>query len=235
MIRRAYVGAAHRAVGVLERTGADDWLARRPNRIVRHVWSLSTIYDVERMARLDLPWWTYPASREVDAFLGSLDGGARVFEFGSGASTVWLARRAGEVHSVEHDEPFVERLRPLLEPFAQVHLYAVPPTDRTPSSTAVSQRSGHEDLDFEAYVSTIDEVGGQFDLIVVDGRARATCLERAVPHLGPGGIVVFDNAGRDRYQAAIQASGLTVDMRRGWAPSLPYREATALLRATPAP
>jgi predicted O-methyltransferase YrrM len=110
----------------------------------------------------------------------------------------------------------------------------VPPTERTAASTAVSERAGHEALDFEAYVSTIDEVGGEFDLIGVDGRARATCLERAVPHLAPGGIVVFDNAGRDRYQPAIQASGLAVDMRRGWAPSLPYREATALLWATPA-
>ena len=234
MIRRAYLGVAHRAVDVLERTGADDWLARRPSGFVRHVWSLSTIYDVERMSRLDLPWWTYPASREVEAFLASIDGRARVFEFGSGASTAWLARRAGEVHSVEHDEPFVERLRPMLEPFPHVHLHAVPATERTAASTAVSERAGHEDLDFAAYVGTIDAVGGEFDLIVVDGRARAACLERAVPHLAPGGIVVFDNAGRDRYQAAIEASGLAVDMRRGWAPSLPYREATALLRATAA-
>lgn len=230
MMRRAYVGAVRGAVTVLERTGADRWLSSREGAVARHVWSLSAIYDVERMAALDLPWWTYDATREVERFLAGRGGAARVFEFGSGASTLWLAKRAGEVHSVEHDVGFVDVLRPLVAGHDNVDLRCVAPTGRTASSTAVSQRQGCEHLDFADYVATIDAVGGQFDLVVVDGRARAACLARSVGHLAPEGVIVFDNAGRERYRRALAASGLAVERRAGWAPSLPYRESTALLR-----
>jgi hypothetical protein len=111
MIRRAYVGAVRRAVDVFERAGADRWRSSRQTPVARHVWSLSAIHDVERMASLDLPWWTYGATREVERFPAARHGKARVFEFGSGASTLWLARRAGQVHSIVHDAAFVDVLR----------------------------------------------------------------------------------------------------------------------------
>lgn len=229
-VRQAYTRALHGMGTVFDRTGIDGWLASRRSLVARHVRSLGAIYDAQRMIQLDLPWWTYPATAQVEAFLADRDGNARVFEYGAGASTVWLAKRAGEVHAVDHDPAFVHLLRPQLAAFDRVRLRWVPATERTAKSTAVSDRAGHEHLDFGAYVAAIDEAGGAFDLIVVDGRARPSCLERAVPHLAPGGVMVFDNAGRARYRSAIEASGLSVDVKRGWAPSLPYREATALLR-----
>ncbi len=137
--------------------------------------SFGAIYDAERMIPLDVPWWTYPAAAEVEAFLRERDGAARVFEYGAGASTVWLAKRAGEVRSVEHDAAFVEMLAPKLAGFDNVHLRCVEAGPRRPDSTAVSERAGHEHLDFGDYVAAIDEAGGAFDVIVVDGRARAAC------------------------------------------------------------
>jgi hypothetical protein len=230
MIRSAYVRGARMAAGVAERSGLDRWLAGRRSPIALHLRSLFAIYDADRMLELGLPWWTYKAIREVEQFLDGRDGKARVFEFGSGASTLWLAERAGEVQSVEHDEEWVEVLRRSTEPFDHVDLRCVPPTPRRPDSTAVSKREGYQDRDFGDYVASIGEAGDEFDLIVVDGRARAACLAAALPHLADDGMVVFDNANRTRYQPAIEASGLTVDVKRGWAPSLPYRDATALLR-----
>jgi predicted O-methyltransferase YrrM len=229
-VRNAYVRTLHGVGTVLDRTGLDDWLAARKSPVARHVRSFGAIYDAERMIPLDVPWWTYPAAAEVEAFLRERDGSARVFEYGAGASTVWLAKRAGEVHSVEHDAAFVDMLAPKLAGLDHVHLRCVEPGERRPDSTAVSERAGHEHLDFGDYVTAIGDAGGAFDVIVVDGRARAACLAQAIPHLAVGGVIVFDNAGRARYRAAIEASGLRVDVRRGWAPSLPYREATALLR-----
>ena len=229
-VRVAYARAMHGVGTVLDRTGINAWLAERDGGLSRHVRSIGAIHDVERMISLDVPWWTYPAIAEVEAFLADRDGKARVFEYGAGASTVWLARRAGEVHAVEHDAAFVELLRPQLTNFDHVRLRCVEPTERIADSTAVSERPGHEHLDFAEYAGVIDDVGGAFDLVVVDGRARPSCLERAVPHMADDGMIVFDNAARARYQAALDASGLAVEVKRGWAPSLPYREATALLR-----
>jgi len=233
MIRRAYVLVSRAMAAVVIRAGVEGWLSRRRSPVGRHLYSLLAIYDLERMVKLGLPWWTYPATSEVERFLAGRGGKARVFEYGAGASTLWLAERAGEVHSVEHDASFVELLRSRVEGLDNVHLRCVGATPRRPGSTAVSERAGHEDLDFGDYVKTIADVGGPFDLIVIDGRARASCLEAAVPHLADDGLLLFDNAARKRYAAAIAGSGLSLEEKRGWAPSLPYRETTTLLRKQP--
>ena len=68
-------------------------------------------------------------------------------------------------------------------------------------------------------------------MIVIDGRAREACLSAALSALAPGGIIVYDNAGRARYRPGISASGLAVRDLRGLTPALPYPEHTALLQA----
>ncbi len=54
-------------------------------------------------------------------------------------------------------------------------------------------------------MSTIDRVGGPFDLIVVDGRARNDAFRRSLDHLADGGVIVFDNLKRKRYWDVISA------------------------------
>jgi hypothetical protein len=233
MIRRAYVRCVRACASFIDAIGVGRWLSRRRSPAGRHLYSLLAIYDLERMVALGLPWWTYGAIDDVDRFLADRDGKARVFEFGAGASTLWLADRAGEVHSVEHDLAFVEMLEPRLKPLENVHLRpvaAVPIDDPGSGDPVRSGRKGYEGQDFADYVAAIDAVGGPFDLVIVDGRARDACLRAAVAHLADDGVILFDNAGRDRYQPAIQGCGLDVEVKAGWAPSLPYREATALLR-----
>jgi hypothetical protein len=236
MIRRAYVRCVRALAAFVDAIGVGRWLSRRRSPVAQHLYSLLAIYDLERMVALGLPWWTYGAIEEVDRFLAAREGKARVFEFGAGASTLWLAERAGEIHSVEHDLAFVEMLEPRLKPLENVHLRPVAAVpiegDAGPAGDAplTSGRAGYEGQDFTDYVAAIDAVGGPFDLIIVDGRARDACLRAAVPHLADDGVILFDNAGRDRYQPAIRGCGLDVDVKAGWAPSLPYREATALLR-----
>lgn len=230
LIRQSYTQGVRVAAGAAEKAGVDRWLSRRGGAAAFHARSLLALHDMERMVRLDVPWWTYKAIDAVDHFLAYRDGKARVFEWGAGASTVWLAQRAGAVYSVEHDADFVDQLKPLVVDSFHVDLRLVPPAPRRPDSTAVSQRKDHENFDFTEYAQTIHTVGGYFDLVVIDGRARSACLATAVPHLAKRGVIVFDNAARPRYQDAISGSGLAVELLRGWAPCLPYREATAILR-----
>ena len=59
-----------------------------------------------------------------------------------------------------------------------------------------SRKPGFAGLDFAAYVDRIDDVAGDLDLVVIDGRAREACLDRALPRLAPGGLVVLDNVER---------------------------------------
>lgn len=230
MLRETYVSGWRLARRAAERTGLLSRLDRSENRFARHARTLFAIHDVGDLTRLDLPWWTYPAIAEVDAALAAKGGKARVFEYGSGASTVWLGRRASSVHSVEHSKDFVEFLGAALAEVPNVDLHHVAAAQRGPDARIPSERQGHAGLDFADYVSSIDKVGGFFDVIVIDGRARAACLRQAIPHLAPDGLVVFDNSNRSRYREAILTSGLTATRYRGWVPSLPYQSETTILR-----
>jgi predicted O-methyltransferase YrrM len=230
MLRETYVSGWRLARQAAEKTGVLDRLDRAQSPVARHARSMFAIHDVGDLSRLDLPWWTYPAIAEVDAALAARGGKARVFEYGSGASSVWLGRRAAEVHSVEHSGEFVDFLGPALAEVPSVHLRHVEAPQRGGKAQVPSQRHGHDGLDFADYVASIDEIGGLFDLIVVDGRARSACLRRAIPHLAPDGLIVFDNSNRPRYQEAILTSGLEATRYRGWVPSLPYQSETTILR-----
>jgi hypothetical protein len=171
--------------------------------------SLLAIHDIKRMIALELPWWNVSATREVEEYLSSRRG-ARVFEFGAGASTAWLARRAGTVISVEHHPEWHRLISPIAAGFANVSLW-------------------HRDLAGDTYPGAIDEAGGKFDLIVIDGRRRIDCLMRAIPHLAAGGIILFDDSGRRRYRSGIKGCGLKERRYFGRSYCVPYPDHTSVL------
>ncbi|MCR2835032.1 class I SAM-dependent methyltransferase [Parerythrobacter lacustris] len=171
--------------------------------------SLLAIYDTGRMVELDLPWWNVAATREVERFLAARPG-ARVFEWGAGASTVWLARRATEVISVEHDADWLGKFEVQTEPFDNVRLM-------------------HRSIETSSYVDAIAECSDPFDLIVVDGRQRVSCLEKAKARLVPNGAILFDDSGRSRYRAGIESCGLNERHFHGRSFCVPYPDHTSLL------
>lgn len=192
--------------------------------------TLPLIHDSEAMAALDVPWWTYDAIQAVDEWLANRSGTIRVFEYGSGASTCWLARRAGEVHSVEHHRGFGVAMQQRLREYDNVLLQVVEPLASV-NPTVPSGKEGHQGLDFLPYVEAMEAVPGDFDLVVIDGRARAACLAKALPRLAADGMIVFDNSRRRRYRDAISASRYRETVLRGLTPTLPYPEQTSLLQA----
>ncbi|HET6153047.1 MAG TPA: class I SAM-dependent methyltransferase [Marmoricola sp.] len=206
----------------------DRWAAR--SRTGLWVRSLLSIYDLEDLLPYDVPWWTFKASDEVEAFLAAQPD-ARVFEWGSGASTAWLSRRAGSVTSVEHDAAWAEIVRPVLPANAVVQVVE-PAAAAGGRGEQLSDKPGFEGLDFAAYVDAVGGTDGSYDVIVVDGRARGACFERAIDRLAPGGVLVFDNVDRQRYRDAIAASPVPVEVEwtRGLTPALPYPTRTALVR-----
>ena len=228
--RSAYVSTMRKARTVADKVGLLDRLSRSNTRRAQYLRSMFAIYDARELATLDVPWWSYPAIDRVDAVLAGRGDRTRVLEFGAGASTAWLARRCREVHSVEHDLEFADEIAPLLAQYDNVTLHKVAvPTAVEGRPSVRSNRRGHEHLDFAPYVAMVEQIGGTFDLVVVDGRARVASLSAAVPHLADDGVVVFDNASRAEYKSGIAASGLHAEYLRGLAPSLPYPSTTALL------
>jgi len=233
-MKRAYVTLARALRRLLRALRLLPMLDRWAQHDRGALWlrSLLSIYDLHELLAYDVPWWTFRASEEVEAYLLKHPG-SKAFEWGSGASTVWLARRCSAVISVEHDPEWAGTVSGLLPDNAEVRV--VLPTPRTVASTVVSEKPGFEAFDFAAYVDAIDSVPGEFDLIVIDGRAREACLGKAIERLAPEGLIVFDNVDRQRYLAAIAGAGEGVSARttRGLTPTLPYPTRTALITRAP--
>lgn len=118
-----------------------------------------------------IPCYTYPAI----AFLArAVTPALRVFEFGTGNSTLWWAARVQSVTSVEHDKVWAEKLKPRLPPNVDYRWIAI-----------------EQDGD---YCRAAQSSGGAFDAIVVDGKDRWRCTINSVGSLAAGGVIIWNNA-----------------------------------------
>ena len=234
MLKTMYVSALHSVGALAERCGISVALenAGATSRLARWARSLFAIYRIDDMIRLDLPWWTFEAIDRTNAFLERRPS-ARVFEYGSGASTIWLARRAGAITSVEHDPSWYDLVRGKTAAYDNVRLLHVPAdSDAHTDTSCVSEKAGWKGRSFKAYVDAINREAGKFDLIVIDGRARAACLRRSLPRLREDGMILFDNSHRRAYRQAIAEAPLSATRTRGLTACLPYPDETTLLQPT---
>jgi hypothetical protein len=227
--KAAYVVSARAMGRILGRAGLLPHITpSRDKRLHHWAFSLTHIHEPKALIDLDVPWWTYRAIDEVESWLAARPRPVSVFEYGSGASTLWLAKRAESVVTVEHQAGFAESMQSLFDSAGNIEVRVIAPRATSTPATP-SRKEGYRHIDFSDYVATIDNVEGSFDLVVIDGRAREACLRRCVDRLRPDGMIVFDNSWRRRYRRAIVGSGLRERRLRGLTPTLPYPDATSLL------
>lgn len=157
-----------------------------------------------------IPWLCFPAIEYLEA---ETPNSPRVFEYGSGASTLFWLRKGGTVTSVEHDAQWYKILLQLLGEESRVDYRLMEAEDLDPSivpspadpNVAHSGNEKYAHSDFTKYVTQIDEFPDEyFDVVVVDGRSRAACVGHAVPKVKPGGMLVLDNSNREYYLANTQ-------------------------------
>lgn len=178
----------------------------------RDLWDwLRTTFAGRGLLDSGQPWVTYPAQRWLRAHLSP---GTAVFEWGSGGSTrFFLDAGVREVHSIEHDLEWHRRVDAALGGRAGLTLRHVPsePEDRYGDEPrrAVDggYRSSHPRFRGQVFVqyvrSILDARPEGFDLVLVDGRARASCADIARDRVRPGGWLVFDNAEDPEYAPAL--------------------------------
>lgn len=198
----------------------------KEKKIIGWLRSLFSIYDFNDFCTLQKPWWVYEATEIVEHFLILREKKSKILEYGSGASTLWLANYASVIYSIEHDKEFYDYLR--TQPLdSKIKLYLYNP-NRSESGMQ-SDRKEWKGYDFSAYVNAGDIPNEKFDLIVIDGRCRLDCLAAAYNRLKADGLIVFDNSSRKRYAFGLSKSPLCILRIKGLAPALPYREETSLL------
>lgn len=151
-----------------------------------------------------VPWITLPATD----FLDNLDlTGCRVFEFGGGASTAYFSRRGCQVAGVEMDVDWHARVESLRLPNVSLRLCA----------------------DGGRYPASIDELPGDFHLILIDGAERFRSAQQALAHLAPGGLLILDNS--DWYPqtaSMLRQEGLTQIDFCGFAPLNSFPHMTSM-------
>jgi hypothetical protein len=134
------------------------------------IW-LNSMVRRRKPLSLALPWITFDAVRFLKPRLTSQ---ARIFEYGSGHSTLfWAESGVKEIYSVEDSEKWSRIVGDKLRSCSVVHLIYK--------------------NDKQGYIHSIDMVPGEFDIILVDGSYRRECAEAAIGRLREGGLLVVDN------------------------------------------
>lgn len=156
---------------------AARWCLRHPAAVNQLPRLLAT--DGKSALTVRQPWLPFLLIDFLDTRLRTSD---KVFEYGGGGSTAWFSDRVAEVHTVEDSRAWFDALSEALDT-PRVHLMLRSPAD-----------------DHADYVSAVDDFADEtFDVVVVDGRQRVRCFERATSKVRPGGLLVIDDIERTRY------------------------------------
>lgn len=148
------------------------------------------------------PWYAPGAKEWLEE---RIEPGWEAFEWGSGGSTLWLAGLCAKVVSVEHDGEWFQKVSSMVRPADEV-LLVVPRDGEACGDVAdpACYRSSCLPGDWRLYASEVDL--REPDVVLVDGRARASCVAHAVARRPK--IIVLDNAERPWY---LEKAGKLLD------------------------
>jgi hypothetical protein len=128
-----------------------------------------------------VPWISYAAIAFLEHRVSSTHS---VFEFGSGMSTLWWARKSKFVWSVEHDREWLTKVTPLLPANARVQF---------------------NELEYGGiYSQSATSTGMQFNIVSVDGRDRVNSAIFSLDALSSDGVIIWDDTNRERYGPGIR-------------------------------
>jgi len=128
-----------------------------------------------------IPWMNY----QILIFLKErLKKNFDLFEFGSGFSTFFYAKKCKSVFSVEHNDEWYKQVSSTL-----------------PENASIIYKN--EDIDGE-YCRVIRQSDLFYDVVIVDGRDRVNCMKQSVDALSERGVILLDDSERDGYQEGIK-------------------------------
>jgi precorrin-6B methylase 2 len=158
------------------------WHAMRTHFATQVDWNASRQKQRSEAFGRALPWWSYGCTHFLQQVVAP---NARVLEFGSGASTSWWLERGNTVVSLESSAEWAASVRKRCAMHADRHELHV--------------------VDFRADDAAA-VVNGTFDVIVIDNEGpRNERVPTAIQHIDAEGLIIFDNADRSSYAAAMSA------------------------------
>lgn len=166
-----------------------------------------------------LPWISFPAIDYITDYLQekSQYEEVKIFEYGTGGSTIFFLNYADILISVEHDPEWALKVSNfildkskstwtlrVIEPKDEHLNTAIQPAPSNPELFH-SDDERYRGLSFREYVESIHAYPDQyFDIILIDGRARPSCFFASWNKIKHGGLIAWDNTDRDYYQPAFK-------------------------------
>ena len=144
---------------------------------------------------LAIPWIPFEATERLDKILTKE---MTVFEWGSGGSTLFFTKRVKKIISIEHNPEWYHRILELLKSsnILNCEYFLIELGPASPDIPEEYRLAGRKKLglDTREYVQMIDKYPDEyFNLVVVDGRQRPTCLNHALPKVRRGGYLLLDD------------------------------------------
>lgn len=137
-----------------------------------------------RHFRKDTPWIPFDVMIWLEAVVNK---NMRVFEWGSGGSTIWFAQHCQSVMSVEIDGVWVKKI------------------EARAKELKLDNIEGFHIAKDDPYYSNVIEIQPQkFDLIFIDGKERKRCAVAAIKKVAKGGIILFDNSDAVAHEKDIE-------------------------------
>jgi hypothetical protein len=164
---------------------------------------------------ISLPWLPYRITNLIIDIKPK-----RVFEWGSGASTLFFSSLPSveKLVSIEHNQEWYDKTKDKLPSWVEYKLIPYENGEIGPDKSEPSHyKSGSTELgkvNFKNYASVIDQYA-LFDLILIDGVARPSCIVHAFPHAYFGGCIVIDNT-NDRPYYLEKTANLFGNWEDGW-------------------
>lgn len=158
----------------------------------------------------DRPWFTPKAIRLLEKKIMNIN---RIFEYGCGYSSLWIAQKVKEYTAVEHDRTWYNNVTKLLKEknITNAKIFLVPPEESHDAYDWEKEwqyfsilKHAPSKPEFRQYMFTIDQYPDKhFDCIIIDGRERIGCLVHCLPKLAEHGLIIFDDSAYDKYQEAF--------------------------------
>lgn len=127
----------------------------------------------------DHPWLTRDANVFLAQWLKPTDQG---LEFGSGRSTLWLARRVAHLLSTEENPQWAQRVRVMIRDAGAMNVTHVD-VDHGAGADPAAQ-----------YLEVLKQIpDGSIDFCLVDGEYRDICSKASLCKIRPGGIIIIDD------------------------------------------
>ena len=154
--------------------------------------------------------------RVFDLYAG---GKLRVFEWGSGRSTVYYSRYLTSIgcdfewHAIDNSREWHEKVALLVSRYGlgdrvHLHLSEFPPFWELPNWSWEERKipkevCSPEAIEYVEYPRRVAEAKG-FNVIIIDGRFRRRCLRVAAEVLAPGGLVLLHDAQKTHYHSSLE-------------------------------